>query len=92
MKDTIIVVEDDCIIALDVKGILEEAGFTVITNIASVEEAILQIELCKPRLVLIDINLKKDRDGINLGHYLLSKGGVLIFMLALIQIILQWKE
>jgi hypothetical protein len=26
--------------------------------------------------VLIDINLKKDRDGINLGHYLLSKGGV----------------
>jgi hypothetical protein len=26
---------------LDVKGILEEAGFTVITNIASVEEAIL---------------------------------------------------
>jgi two-component SAPR family response regulator len=65
MKDTI-VVEDDCIIALDVKGILEEAGF--ITNIASVEEAILQIELCKPRLVLIDINLKKDRDGINLGH------------------------
>jgi hypothetical protein len=37
MKDTI-VVEDDCIIALDVKGILEEAGFTVITNIASVEE------------------------------------------------------
>jgi hypothetical protein len=57
-----------------VKGILE-AGFTVITNIASVEEAILQIELC-PRLVLIDINLKKDRDGINLGHYLLSKGGV----------------
>jgi two-component SAPR family response regulator len=69
MKDTIIVVEDDCIIALDVKGILE-AGHYVI---ASVEEAILQIELCKPRLVLIDINLKKDRDGINLGHYLLSK-------------------
>jgi two-component SAPR family response regulator len=57
MKDTIIVVEDDCIIPL-MKGILEEAGFTVITNIASVEEAILQIELCKPRLVLIDINLK----------------------------------
>jgi hypothetical protein len=37
MKDTIIVVEDDCIIALDVKYL--EAGFTVITNIASVEEA-----------------------------------------------------
>jgi CheY-like chemotaxis protein len=46
------------VLPLMCEGILEEAGFTVITNIASVEEAILQIER-KPRLVLIDINLKK---------------------------------
>jgi AraC-like DNA-binding protein/CheY-like chemotaxis protein len=75
MGSTIIVVEDDFIIALDVRGILEEAGFSVITNIATVEEAIARIELDKPDLVLIDINLKKNKDGINLGHYLLNKGG-----------------
>jgi hypothetical protein len=40
MKDTIIV-SKMIVLPLDVKGILEEAGFTVITNIASVEEAIL---------------------------------------------------
>lgn len=76
MKQTIVVVEDDYIIALDVRGILEEAGYIVITNLVSVEQAILRIETCKPDLVLIDINLKKSRDGVNLGHYLLKKGGI----------------
>lgn len=76
MKLTIIVVEDDFVIALDIRGILEEAGFSVITNIVSVEQAILCVEENKPDLVLIDINLKKDKDGVNLGHYLLKKGGI----------------
>lgn len=75
-QTTIVVVEDDYIIALDVRGILEEAGYTVITNIVSVEQAILMIETCKPDLVLIDINLKKNRDGVSLGNYLLNKGGI----------------
>lgn len=76
MKPTIIVVEDNCIIALDLRGILEEAGYFVITNVVTVDQAILSIEEHKPALVLIDINLKKDKDGVNLGNYLLKTGGV----------------
>jgi AraC-like DNA-binding protein/ActR/RegA family two-component response regulator len=76
MKPNIMVVEDDSIIALDVRGILEELGYTVVTNIASVDEAIRRIEVCKPDLVLIDINLKKVKDGVSLGHYLCKKGGI----------------
>jgi hypothetical protein len=52
MKDTIIVVEDDCIIALDVKGILEE--LVLLSLLISLVLRNMQIELYKPRLVLID--------------------------------------
>lgn len=73
MKSLILIVEDELIIALDIKEILEAEGFECIINITSVDEAIIAIEEKKPSLVLIDINLKKDKDGIQLGQYLLKK-------------------
>lgn len=76
MKPTIIVVEDNLIISMDIRSILEEEGYNVINNVISVEQAILLIKENEPDLVLIDINLKKEKDGVNLGHYLLKKGGV----------------
>lgn len=72
MKPKILVVEDEFIIALDIKGILENE-YEVITNTTNVEDAILKIELMKPDLVLIDINLKTNREGTELGEYLLKK-------------------
>jgi AraC-like DNA-binding protein len=76
MKPTVIIVEDNLIIAMDIRGILEEEGYHVVSNIVSVEQAIFIIEKSPPDLILIDINLKKEKDGINLGHYLLKKGGI----------------
>lgn len=72
MKPKIIVVEDEIIIAYDIKGILE-TDYEVIINIRTVEDAIMRIELEKPDLVLLDINLKANRDGTELGEYLLKK-------------------
>ncbi len=45
----------------------------MISEIESVEDAIGVIESQPVHLVLLDINLKKDKDGIDLGHYLLAK-------------------
>lgn len=73
MKDTIVVVEDELLIALDIKEILEEEGYNAIINVTSVDKAIQIIEEINPVLVLIDINLKQDKDGIELGEYLLIK-------------------
>jgi AraC-like DNA-binding protein len=73
MKQTIVVVEDELLIALDIKEILNEQGYEVIINVTSVEKAIAIIEEHDPILVLIDINLKQDKDGIELGQYLLIK-------------------
>ncbi len=73
MKKKILVVEDEFIIAFDIKNILEADGFEVITNIDNVTDAITAIEVYQPNLVLIDINLNGTKDGIDLGHYLLTK-------------------
>lgn len=70
MKPKILVVEDEVIIAMQIKSILEDEGYEAIINIYSVEAAIHHIELDPPILVLIDINLNKNKDGVDLGRYL----------------------
>ena len=66
MEKTILVVEDETIIALDIKEVLEGEGYDVIT-VKTVEKAIEIINDEKPCLVLLDVNLKQDKDGIDLG-------------------------
>lgn len=73
MNKKILVVEDESLIALDIKLILEKEGYEVITNIKTVETAIHCIEKNNPMLVLIDINLNQNKDGVDLGNYLLAK-------------------
>jgi AraC-like DNA-binding protein/CheY-like chemotaxis protein len=73
MNNKILIVEDELLIALDMQGTLEKLGFEVIIDVTSVEQAIIFIEEHQPMLVLIDINLKKDKDGTLLGQYLLQK-------------------
>ena len=72
-RETILIVEDELLIAMDIKGILEEEGYDVISNVVSVEEAMECINNVNPQLVLIDINLKGNQTGIDLGNYLLEK-------------------
>ncbi|MCU0467616.1 MAG: DNA-binding response regulator [Arcicella sp.] len=73
MNKKILVVEDESLIALDMKLILEKEGYEVITNIKTVDTAIECIEEKSPVLVLIDINLNQSKDGVDLGNYLLTK-------------------
>jgi len=72
-KPIILIVEDELIIALDIKEILIEEGYESVLNVATVEDAIKTIENNTVALVLIDINLKQDKDGVDLGTYLLEK-------------------
>lgn len=58
-KPTILIVEDEFLIARDIRNILFEEGYNVIGEVDSVEEAIEFIKIKKPDLVLIDIQLKK---------------------------------
>jgi diguanylate cyclase (GGDEF)-like protein/PAS domain S-box-containing protein len=60
----ILIVEDESIVAEDIKGILEEFGYSVIGIADSAEEAISKVAQTKPNLVLMDIRLKGKMDGV----------------------------
>ncbi|HMK54929.1 MAG TPA: PAS domain S-box protein [Methanobacteriaceae archaeon] len=63
-KYTILLVEDEKIEAMDIKVRLESLGFNVPHIAATGEEAVEKAIILKPDLILMDINLKGDMDGI----------------------------
>lgn len=67
------IVEDELIIARDIKEILEDEGYTCIENITNYKKAIEVIENQNPDLVLIDVILNSDYEGVNIGKYLYNK-------------------
>lgn len=69
---SVLIVEDEALIAMHIRAILEEEEYAVFT-VNNVDEAITCIEKENIALVLIDIHLNKDKDGIILGKYLLQQ-------------------
>ncbi|NHC37990.1 hybrid sensor histidine kinase/response regulator [Scytonema millei] len=66
----ILVVEDERIVAKDIENRLQKFGYHVCKTVATGEEAIAQISELKPDLVLVDIRLQGDMDGIALAQVL----------------------
>lgn len=63
-NERILVVEDERIVARDIEKRLKKLGYVVPITVASGEEAIKQTAKIRPDLVLMDIQLKGDLDGI----------------------------
>lgn len=70
MKPSILIVEDEPILYERLRRFLIKENFTVADYTKSYEEAIQQLKLKTPDLVLLDINLQGDKDGIDLGEEL----------------------
>ena len=66
----ILIVEDEFIVADDLRLTLEQAGYEICGIAASVEEAREQVKLQHPSLVLLDIHLKGSLNGITLAREL----------------------
>ncbi|MDP7741609.1 MAG: response regulator, partial [Lentisphaeria bacterium] len=60
----IVIVEDEPIVAMDIKRCLKQLGYQVAAVAASSEDAVQQVVDNRPDLVLMDIRLKGDIDGI----------------------------
>jgi DNA-binding response OmpR family regulator len=60
----ILIVEDEGLIALDLKMELERSGFTVVMIADNAADALVSAEQLRPALVLMDIRLRGVRDGI----------------------------
>lgn len=64
IKETILVVEDDAIGAMDLNGILTSLGYSVLGPVSSGAKALDKIKDTTPDLVLMDITIKGDINGI----------------------------
>ena len=77
----ILVVEDEQIVAFDLKRRLERLGYTVPALLATGEEAIQQSADLQPDLVLMDIKLKGDMDGIEAAQEIRDRLGIRVVYL-----------
>ena len=66
--DTLALVEDELIIAEDMRNILEMMGYSVIDIAMDAEEAVACLSKEKPDLALLDINLGGKKDGVQLAQ------------------------
>ncbi|WP_052402942.1 hybrid sensor histidine kinase/response regulator [Methanococcoides methylutens] len=72
-RQKILVIEDELITALDIKNTLEYFGYSVPFTFASGEEAIEKIEEICPDLVLMDIMLDGDMDGVQVAEHIQTR-------------------
>jgi CheY-like chemotaxis protein len=72
-KAKILVVEDQNIVALNIRNKLKNLGYTVPGTASTGEEAIRKAELTNADLVLMDIMLKGDMDGIEAAREIKSR-------------------
>ena len=77
----ILVVEDECIVALDIQDRLESLGYEVPATVASGERAIEQAGALGPDLVLMDIQLQGRMDGVEAADQIRQRFGIPVIYL-----------
>lgn len=77
------IVEDQVIIAYDLQDMLEDMGHHVDHISSSVDEAIEKLESTKSDVFIVDINLKGDKNGFELGKVLQKLDKPFIYMSSL---------
>ena len=69
-RGRILIVEDQGIVATDIQRCLEDGGFEVSAIATSMAEAIREASASRPDLVLMDIRIQGEADGIDAGDHL----------------------
>jgi DNA-binding NtrC family response regulator len=82
MQKTILIVEDELVVANDIRLTLERAGYTVLGIARSFHSAMDAINAVRPDLVLLDIFLKGDLTGIDLATELNKKDIPFVYLSA----------
>ena len=70
VKTTILIVEDEAIVANDTKFMLESLGYIVSDIVVSGQEAFQSLKSTEPNLVLMDIKLKGNMDGVEAAKHI----------------------
>ncbi|ELS34256.1 MULTISPECIES: hybrid sensor histidine kinase/response regulator [Pseudanabaena] len=72
MSIPVIIVEDERLVAQDIAQILRDEGYTICAIAVDAQTAIQKILEYSPKLVLLDIRIKGDIDGIKLAQFIQS--------------------
>ncbi|MDG6244671.1 MAG: response regulator [Methanolobus sp.] len=80
-KIKVLVVEDENIVALEIKSRLKKLGYVVPSVASTGEEAINKAEAFSPDIILMDIMLKGNMDGIEASRQILERMDVPIVYL-----------
>ncbi len=78
---SILIVEDEAIPALHAKVILEDAGYEIVGVVKTGEDAVSNASENHPDIVLMDINLKGDMNGIEVAKIIQQSYGIHSFFL-----------
>ncbi len=70
---SILVVEDEAVVAMDIESTIDRLGYSLFGSFASAEEVLPIIQTNKPDLVLCDIQLAGEMDGISLSKILIEE-------------------
>jgi PAS domain S-box-containing protein len=81
MTTQILVVEDENVVAMDLQNQLQRLGYAVPAIVSSGEEAIRKVEEIHPDLVLMDIRLKGEMDGIEAAEKIKARFKVPVIFL-----------
>jgi two-component system, response regulator PdtaR len=73
MLEKILIVEDEPVIAADIEFTLTKAGYLVVGIANNSTQALDMIVTRQPDLVLLDIAIKGDRDGIDVANIMMKK-------------------
>jgi DNA-binding response OmpR family regulator len=85
LSASILIIEDDVIIAEDLRGRLLDAGYDVVGIADRGETALMLAEDLQPQVAIVDIMLKDAVDGISVGQYLAERGVAVIHLTALFE-------
>ena len=77
-KATILIVEDEAIIAQDIRGTLIRLGYEVVGVTDMGQEALRLAADLRPDLVLMDVRLKGSVDGFQAGRLIEQSGGSVV--------------
>jgi 1,2-diacylglycerol 3-beta-glucosyltransferase len=73
-RATLLIVEDDALIAMTLQDVLTDAGYHVLDLTGRHLEAVSAAKACKPDLALVNIELQGHDDGIALAYELKAMG------------------
>jgi CheY-like chemotaxis protein len=80
-KTKIMIVEDEEIVAFDLRKTLEKLGYEVTSQASTGVDAIEKAEYEKPDVIIMDIRLKNELDGIDAAHIISFKRKIPIIYL-----------